>query len=276
MLDRMFLAEEQQSLIKLRQELEETPNLLEPTISQTQSESLVHKPTATQMQSTATIPSAPTSTQSHSVELTSEEYDEWACIQRELGCLPPDDFKPNISAPKRSASSDSRLESLKKFRVDKQKKNTDIVNNSVNVSVRSQNSPQNFVQVSQNNVLHRTQLHHNVTGTNAQFIHSSQHMQSQQMAQITQSSTHNVHFSHSTQHIVQHFTHTVHHNVHSNASGQSVYNTSVHNYQGDATDEDTTQNNSIDEQVQSAIDSILNLQQNTNIDLDDAVSSILS
>lgn len=34
--------------------------------------------------------------------------------------------------------------------------------------------------------------------------------------------------------------------------------------------------NSIDEHVQSAIDSILNLQQNTSLDLDEAVSSILS
>lgn len=276
MLDRMFLAEEQQSLIKLRQELEESSNKAVEVTQQTATNQVDARQTRTPSPSSGSLqmappqtvqvtqpqkqigrtPSTPSSLSSQ-VEHPSEEYDEWACIQRELGCLTSDESKPtSISAPKRSASSDSRLESLKKFRVDKhQKKNTEV--------------PQNYVQVSA--AQNRTQLHHhNVTAqtTNTQFIHSSQ-----------MATHHNVHFSHSTQHIVQHFTHTVHHNVHSSSgsnTGQSVYNASVHNYQGDATDEDNTQNNSIDEQVQSAIDSILNLQQNTNIDLDDAVSSILS
>lgn len=263
MLDRMFLAEEQQSLLRLRQELNEASSApMEPPPSTVVS--------SHQQQQVSQIP--PHLQQSS--ELPSEEYDEWACIQRELACLPPsDDQRPSSSAHKRSASSDSRLESLKKFRVDKHhKKNSDLVNNSVNVSVHNQISPQTshgYVQVSQNNIVHRTQVHHNV--------HSNQQMQAaQQMAQITQGSGHNVHFSHSTtQHIVQHLTHTVH-NVHSSSASQSVYSASVHSYPGDPIDEDTPQNNSIDEQVQSAIDSILNLQQNTNIDLDDAVSSILS
>lgn len=261
MLDRMFLAEEQQSLLRLRQELNEASSApIEPPSSTMVSS---HQ----QQQQQQQVSQVATHLQ-QSGESVSEEYDEWACIQRELACLPPsDDQRPSSSAHKRSASSDSRLESLKKFRVDKHhKKNSDLVNNSVNVSVHSQMAPQaphGYVQVSQNNIVHRTQVHHNV--------HNNQ-----QMAQITQGSGHNMHFSHSTtQHIVQHLTHTVH-NVHSSSASQSVYSASVHSYAGDPTDDDTPQNNSIDEQVQSAIDSILNLQQNTNIDLDDAVSSILS
>lgn len=195
MLDRMFLAEEQHSLMKLRQELEEPSASTDPT-------------NQVQMDPGAEQGPHP-----------SEEYDEWACIQRELGCLSAEDSR-QMSAQKRSAGSDfSRLDSLKKFRVDKHQKRADA---------------QSYVQ-------------------RAHFLASSH----QQMA--------------------QHFAHTVHHNVHSSSnhsSGQTVYSDS--DFGGDQQDEDVTQNNSIDEQVQSAIDSILNLQQNTNIDLDDAVSSILS
>lgn len=337
----MFLAEEQQSLIKMRQEMEEAANKEAGIITQTSQVdgTRINSPQQVNAKQTGYLqdrqgnlqglqlhgnqmhvahgsnqgnhvhssrhsqgnhlsaqinPLSGSNLESQSsqnvqqMDHSSEEYDEWACIQRELGCLTSEESsKPIISASKRSATSDSRLESLKKFRVDKHSKKTNDIVNNVNVSGHGRNSPQqNYVHVTTTTTQNRTQLHHNVAAqTNTQFIHSSQMSQ-----QIMQNSTHhNVHFSHSTtQHIVQHFTtHTVHHNVHnsnnnsssgsSNTAGQSVYNTSVHNnYHDDATDEDATQNNSIDEQVQSAIDSILNLQQNTSIDLDDAVSSILS
>lgn len=152
MLDRMFVGEEQQSLMRLRQELEESPPV-------------THLPSTHHHQP-----------QASSVSQT-EEYDEWACIQRELGCLQATSAdEQRTNNVKRSASSDSRLETLKRFRVEKHKK----------------------------------------------------------------------------------------------CGGESVANKD-----GNSKD-DIVQNNSIDEQVQSAIDSILNLQQNTCLDLDESVANILS
>lgn len=74
MLDRIFVNEEQQSLIMLRQDLEEgrTPEILQ---------SLHPQSVKSQHQSGDGA--------SCSADQPGEEYDEWACIQRELGCLPP-------------------------------------------------------------------------------------------------------------------------------------------------------------------------------------------
>lgn len=101
--------------------------------------------------------------QGNEVDSAGEEYDEWACIQRELGCLP--DSKDNNGHPqqtpnavhnnhqhssasqppnqsvqhqhnnlKRTSSSDSRLETLKRFRVDKHTKKHEPIVNSVQCS----------------------------------------------------------------------------------------------------------------------------------------------
>lgn len=211
MLDRMFLAEEQQSLLRLRQELQEsptqslssTPPPVPPSLPSTQSiTQFTQQSHQTVTQKCGSVVPVATSIAAHH----EEEYDEWACIQRELGCLtatapqqpPPPPLEDNRQPPKRSASSDSRLETLKRFRVEKHNKQKCSVMESA------------------------------VTSTNIQSCSNSSS---------------------------------------SNNSMSVVTTTANTSYD---------ENNSIDEQVQSAIDSILNLQQNTCLDLDDAVSSILS
>ncbi|KAK9887314.1 hypothetical protein WA026_021623 [Henosepilachna vigintioctopunctata] len=160
--------------------------------------------------------------------LTNEEYDEWACIQRELGCLPNDDHKSsfveatvqeqtnnNAHQPlKRSASSDSRLETLKRFRVEKHhKKSSEIVHNSVNSVVQSVGN-----SLSQNT--HLTMANQSCMTSRYQSTFEAQ--------------------------------------------SQHAFNS--------LETEDGIEGKSIDEQVQSAIDSILNLQQNTALDLDSILS----
>lgn len=247
MLDRLFLAEEQQSLMKLRQDYEN--QLLnipianpEPYQMSSTQQHQMHHSQHQQHASTSQGSSSSTATQmlvsaSSSNEVPPEDYDEWACIQRELGCLPQSDAHisnsiktsqsnntllhqhvslnaanmQNLHNSKRSASSDSRLETLKRFRVDKHhKKSTDchlacnsagVQNNSVISSVPS-------------------------TISN---IQSSKFSNSYEILQNSSYSSH---------------------------------------------EDNEPENNSIDEQVQSAIDSILNLQQNTNTPLD--LDSILS
>lgn len=233
MLDRLFLAEEQQSLIKLRQDYEnQLLNIPLPNADPPQGASNQHMQHPQQQPSTSQSTSAQMAVPASS-STEPEDYDEWACIQRELGCLPQSDsnasnsIKPshsnstlqvslnaagmqNLHNSKRSASSDSRLETLKRFRVDKHhKKPTDchipcssagVQNNSVICSVPSTISNQ-----------------------------SSKSSISYDMSQNSSYSSH---------------------------------------------EDNEPENNSIDEQVQSAIDSILNLQQNTNTPLD--LDSILS
>lgn len=172
MLDRMFLAEEQQSIVRLRQDLDETPPVrFSPP------------------------PAPPCATQPAAAQHDQDEYDEWACIQRELGCLQEEPKQP----PKRSASSDSRLETLKRFRVERKK-----------------------------------------CGEGASGAAQPKTQQN------------------------------------CDSSGQSCAGKAGVAQQQQQQPASELENNSIDEQVQSAIDSILNLQQNTSLDLDDAVSSILS
>lgn len=210
MLDRMFLSEERQSLIRLRQEAEET-HLLE-----------LHPPSASSM-------APPTATDSGP---PSEDYDEWACIQRELGCLSATGAESSVQRhssvctttvtpvttsthahlqpPKRTSSSDSRLETLKRFRHNKRSSLTDIVHN--------------------NSVLHNNSSVQSVSsGINTHYHHHYQNPNSYE------------------QQLGQH-----------DSFSQN--------------DENEVENNSIDEQVQSAIDSILNLQQNTALDLDSILS----
>lgn len=378
MLDRMFLAEEQQSLIRLRQELEEGPP-----------PDLVAQLAA---QGTTSVQDQP-----------QEEYDEWACIQRELGCLQSnttEDSKPtnvvtsqanvvqqqhqqqkiinqpqqsnqnqlqqsivtsSYQPPKRSASSDSRLETLKKFRVDKHSKrhndSVSVQNNFVgggniqqsnNFNVpggvcsasktqgmrishdvsrnvqqqqqQQQQQPSFTMHNTQSQASSSTNIHNNMQNvrhnlqTNVQQQHVIQHG-SRNMHYTTQHPStqgayhstnilhqqqyaHNVQFSHSqdipqnlhtmynpqTQQVNQHSapsqhninTSSVHSSVNNNNNG--VNNNKNNNVQshGSQSSESESGNNSIDEHVQSAIDSILNLQQNSNLDLDEAVSSILS
>nr|XP_008195015.1 PREDICTED: glioma tumor suppressor candidate region gene 1 protein [Tribolium castaneum] len=190
MLDRMFLSEERQSLLRLRQEAEEAAQIIDlPVLPE---------------------PSPPQ---------PPEDYDEWACIQRELGCLPHEEPPPaaprpphstaapvvanahaHLQPPKRTASSDSRLETLKRFRVDKHNKKT---------STES---------VHNNSVL-------NNNNSSVQSVSSGIN---------------------------------THHGYEQQGQNDSY--------------ENEVENNSIDEQVQSAIDSILNLQQNTALDLDSILS----
>ncbi|KAF5285769.1 hypothetical protein FQR65_LT13048 [Abscondita terminalis] len=236
MLDRMFLAEEQQSLMRLRHEIEECPaEIAQPAQS----------------------------------EQTQEEYDEWACIQRELGCLqqPSDDKQTGSGCqpPKRSASSDSRLETLKKFRVDKHvKRHCDGVNHfsavvgkaqqQKNALVASaagggacirQQAQQQYGAARNSGAIYSTNLTHQYAASYAPAdVYGVQTQQQQSYA--------------------------------NNASSVNCVNKS--NVQSQQSSEGDSGNNSIDEHVQSAIDSILNLQQNSNsnLDLDEAVSSILS
>ncbi|XP_076256332.1 uncharacterized protein LOC143193813 isoform X2 [Rhynchophorus ferrugineus] len=231
MLDRMFLADEQQSLIRLRQD-RETELLNMATESVHAAQGGVHGQFASQQEKAHC--NSESNVQVNHVESTAEEeYDEWACIQRELGCLPeknesmdppsttcqqqpqpeavnaqpvhnnhhqnsqqmlqpPMQIVANPNSQKRSSSSDSRLETLKRFRVDKHTKKHDA---SVN-SVQCINSNSNV---------------------NAQLKCGYENSASQ----VTSS------------------------------------------FCAVASKEEESENNSIDEQVQSAINSILNLQQST-------------
>ncbi|KAG5879758.1 hypothetical protein JTB14_027044 [Gonioctena quinquepunctata] len=202
MLDRLFLSEEQQSLMKLRQDYENeilsiptsTTDPLPPIIDSSSSQSMPNIP--------------------RSSEPAPEDYDEWACIQRELGCLPPQHESKIVQNPnsqtlnqaKRSSSSDSRLETLKRFRVDKHhKKPSDV---------------------------------HIPCGSSVQSV-----ITSVQSTIYTQSKV-----------------------------NQSCGYETTHNSSYSSHEDNEPENNSIDEQVQSAIDSILNLQHNTPIDLDSILS----
>lgn len=338
----MFLAEEQQSLLRLRQECEtqSLENLLPELVPNQQQIHNNPQYTSTQQdqQQTSTPSMNVNSLQgsnSNYQDSQSEDYDEWACIQRELGCLPSNEeqtrvnqtpastfhnsnvqqhqrvapttfqssnsnlqsrtttfqtnnsniqqqqqpvrvsaFQSNVAQqhsrtsqssvsafqshnsnvqqqqqpPKRSASTDSRLETLKKYRVDKHvKKNIDSVhNNSVSNSVQSvissMSSNSHFTQSSTmlrlNNTTITTQSHHH-------------HHQQQQHVINSMQQTNNQSCSFET---------TNHNSMQQNNSSYS------------SQDDNETENNSIDEQVQSAIDSILNLQQNTALDLDSILS----
>lgn len=250
MLDRLFLAEEQQSLMKLRQDYEN--QLLNIPLANPEHQQMnaqqhqMHHPQHHQLQqqhaSTSQNSSSSSSMPSHmlvpssSNEPPPEDYDEWACIQRELGCLPHSDMHSsnsiktsqsnntlqhqvslnaanmqNLHNSKRSASSDSRLETLKRFRVDKHhKKSTDC------------HLPSSSAGVQSNSVIS------SVPST----ISNNQSSKLSNSYEIMQNSSYSSH------------------------------------------EDNEPENNSIDEQVQSAIDSILNLQQNTNTPLD--LDSILS
>jgi len=81
-------------------------------------------------------------------------------------------------------------------------------------------------------------------------------------------------YSAQTQQIAQHAA-PPQHNLNCSSVHNSVNKNNVQSH-GSQSSESESGNNSIDEHVQSAIDSILNLQQNSNLDLDEAVSSILS
>lgn len=165
-----------------------------------------------------------------------EEYDEWACIQRELSSLADakelnnhqqhhpanNHHHPTMSHQslgeqhphnnlKRTSSSDSRLETLKRFRVDKHtKKHDPVVNNSV-------------------------QCGGNSTGQSPNCGYESKKC-----------------------------------GYESNTSSQA-------NSSYGSCKEEESENNSLDEQVQSAINSILNLQQSqmhqqNSLDLDSILS----
>ncbi|XP_057653985.1 alpha-protein kinase 1-like [Diorhabda carinulata] len=212
MLDRMFLTDEQQSLMKLRQDYENELLNIPSNSEQEMPQSLPPpppQPPPPPSQST-THTSLSTSTQNAAVsssEPSSEDYDEWACIQRELGCL-PQHIETKLSQhnhPKRSASTDSRLETLKRFRVDKHhKKSTDV----------------------------------NLCGVNS---------------------------------IGNSAPSTIYHQQSKASSGSSTYD-SAQNCSFSSHEDNEPENNSIDEQVQSAIDSILNLQQTPSLDLDSILS----
>uniref|UniRef100_A0AAR5Q4C1 GLTSCR protein conserved domain-containing protein n=2 Tax=Dendroctonus ponderosae TaxID=77166 RepID=A0AAR5Q4C1_DENPD len=222
MLDRMFLADEQQSLIKLRQdyEAEYLSLVAEPT------------PNAAAQDKEAT---GQQHSQQNETESCNEEYDEWACIQRELGCLsdlnhhpqhPSNNHHHSMGAQvaaqctaaqnqynslKRTSSSDSRLETLKRFRVDKHtKKHEPLV---ISGGVQCSGS---------------------VMGKGSPGMHNQSKCGYE--------------------------------------SNSSQANSSYSSYK-----EEESENNSIDEQVQSAINSILNLQQTqlqqqNSLDLDSILS----
>lgn len=363
MLDRLFLAEEQQSLIRLRQDVQEA-QVLEMT----------HPPHSTSAQVSPEQQNSYPSQSNNSNSSTStpqsqqppDDYDEWACIQKELGCLPQTEENKSTQlqqhhhhqfdtqTQKRAATSDSRLETLKKFRVDKHhgKKESspnEIVKSYAKLSGVS--SPQNSLPSPQNSLSSPQNQHHqnaNNLGAGQQYqVHQFQHLHGMHMPQITshglgnnqshsgisrqlqQRNLHNsnIHMQNSQhhfsmQHIVQssssghhqQVTHTVHHSIHSaqahqanaTASGQQQQQSSssfnVHgvvqsnnggasasnsanigacnnnsNSSSNSNNNSTTgsgTDNIIDEQVQSAIDSILNLQQ--SLDLEDTVNSMLS
>ncbi|KAK5638151.1 hypothetical protein RI129_012446 [Pyrocoelia pectoralis] len=293
MLDRMFLAEEQQSLMRLRHELQECPSV-------------------------EMAPSVSSQAASSSTEHGQEEYDEWACIQRELGCLQPasieemrqqqqqrianqSQLQQNASQTKRSASSDSRLETLKKFRVDKHsKRHSDTLSGQSNFvgSNCTNNAQQNHFTVNSGktqNIQQKNLLLSSSTSTcNAQNVRPQLNYGNRALQYANVGGVY-----HSTnilpqQYTQQQFTHMQDvqnmYGAHAQQLSVPPYNntncSSVHNSvnniknnvqsHGSQSSEGESGNNSIDEHVQSAIDSILNLQQNSNLDLDEAVSSILS
>lgn len=249
MLDRLFLAEEQHSLEKLRHDYEnQILNIpvsnSEPHTPQqiqlSQHQQIQHQPSTSR-----NMPSSATSSQltSHSSEPPLEDYDEWACIQRELGCLPQNDTNSSGSRrasalqqlqlqqhsaqaqliaangnPKRSASSDSRLETLKRFRVDKHHKSKSSDCHIPSSSASVQNSV--------------------ITSVSSTMIQSNNQQSSSK----------------------------------SNNNPNSYEITMQNSSYASSHDDNEPENNSIDEQVQSAIDSILNLQQNNLNDLDSILS----
>lgn len=208
MLDRMFLNDEQQSLMKLRQDYEnELLNipLAEPELPPPPLPPPPHTHTMTSNSNNMN----PNSNNANAIPTEQEDYDEWACIQRELAGLPQQNDS-KLAQSKRSASSDSRLETLKRFRVDKHhKRPTDVIISS---------------------------------GSSVQSVVSSTvyaHAQSKVVVSAGSSAC-----------------------AYENAQNSSF---SSH-------EDNEPENNSIDEQVQSAIDSILNLQQNPSLDLDSILS----
>jgi superfamily II RNA helicase len=112
----------------------------------------------------------------------------------------------HLQPPKRTASSDSRLETLKRFRVDK----------------------------------------HNKKSSSSDCVHNNSVLNNNNSS------------------------------VQSVSSGINTHHHQQNSYEQQAGQHDSyeaeVENNSIDEQVQSAIDSILNLQQNTPLDLDSILS----
>ncbi|CAG9861226.1 unnamed protein product [Phyllotreta striolata] len=218
MLDRMLLNDEQQSLMKVRQEREneilnvsETelpPPPLPPPISKSAHNS------NSNFNANSNSNNAGSHQTSNPVPTEQEDYDEWACIQRELGCVLQQN-ESKLAQSKRSASSDSRLETLKRFRVDKHhKKPTDV------------NIPS--------------------SGSSVQSVVSST-MYAHAQSKVVVSGVGSVGGS--------------------ACAFESTQNSSFSSHEDNEPD-----NNTIDEQVQSAIDSILNLQQNPSLDLDSILS----
>ncbi|XP_072381618.1 uncharacterized protein [Diabrotica undecimpunctata] len=213
MLDRMFLTDEQQSLLKLREEYENE------VLHQVSEQELPYppqppppQPPPTNQSHSQSIPATSTPTQNVNPspgEPTAEDYDEWACIQRELGCLPQQNEAKSSQQhqSKRSASSDSRLETLKRFRVEKHHKRP------TDVNIPSASGVQSVVSSMQSTIYAQSKV----------------------------------------------------------PGGSCAYENSQ-NSSFSSHEDNETENNSIDEQVQSAIDSILNLQQNPSLDLDSILS----
>ncbi|GJQ75409.1 hypothetical protein Trydic_g23579 [Trypoxylus dichotomus] len=214
MLDRLFLAEEQQSLIRLRQDVQEAQVLemtppLPPTAQQVVSPDQQQHSYPSQSNSSNSATSTPQSQQ------TPDDYDEWACIQKELGCLPqsaegnkspqqvqqlhlqhhPQQAQYDMQTQKRAAACDSRLETLKKFRVDKhhvsgkKEPSNEIVISKAYAKISNvSNSPHNSLPSPQNSLPSpQNQQHHSNSNSSQQQYqvhHQYQHLHGLHMPQI--------------------------------------------------------------------------------------------
>ncbi|KRT84998.1 hypothetical protein AMK59_2128 [Oryctes borbonicus] len=213
MLDRLFLAEEQQSLIRLRQDVQEA-HVLEMTPSLPPTPHQVVSPEQHQQHSyPSQSNSSNSATSTPQSQQAPDDYDEWACIQKELGCLPqttedskspqqpqqlqqlqhhPHQPQYDVQTQKRAATCDSRLETLKKFRVDKhhvggkkEPPNEIVVSKGYAKMSGVNSSPQNSLPSSQ------SQQHHSNSSNNPQYQmhHQYQHLHGLHMPQIN-SATH--------------------------------------------------------------------------------------
>lgn len=279
----MFLSEEQQSLIKLRQEIDELQ--------------------AMQQQQQEMQP-----------EMNAEDYDEWACIQRELGCLPDGTSAVDTSIPTVSVANSQVITSCAPVvstsnctpttstittssnTIATSKRPASIVHQQEKVETKKQRMEKTsrVVAVGNQNGLQSAEATRfvlksssltNINGTEQQTRPNMHNLQQVNVnfnaTQQPQQQRFNIQQQQQQQ---QQYTHVANYQQQLNnaASGMNLNNyncsmTSAMSSSGSSasTRSNNEENDSIDEQVQSAIDSILNLQQN-NLDLDETMQNMLS
>lgn len=282
MLDRMFLSEEQQSLFKLRQDIEQGnfDSLLETNQKENlQPESSNHNNKQQNQESSSTsinIDNHERKEDENYVDLVDkdteiadnendsvvgslnelsddeldeideldkdgEEYDEWQCIQRELGCLTATATSPS-SNNRNSVATATTNTNIKLLQTNTNSNSSNCSNSSSTSSSSCFSSSSSFgKRLSNNTDNYESQKRYKLSNSSKKHLDdTNDHMltNNQQMA------TYGGQFNSTGS-----FTNSV-----ANSTTNTTNNT-----------EEMDNSGSIDEQVQSAIDSILNLQQTSGI-----------